>query len=349
MSQRGFSKATYQGQGIVQAPSASPASGQMIAQGLQAFGQGISRGMDISRQNAQKAKSLRQMIKLYGVASQDDVETMSLGELEGLALAAPQVLRQRQDKRFSDAAGNFIGQDLSGLNSQATASMLGAFGDQQKLAEMRADRERKANMPPAWSAPEMFPDGTLRQTNSQTGEQKILQKKDKPTEQQANAQMFGKRMARSGSIVDAVEVGEYDPAGAHKWVEDMALFPNVAKREESQIYDAAREDFVSAVLRKESGASIPDHEREAAERQYFPIAGDSDSVVSQKRALRKMVTETMLELGGDAEGFQIPSMRQVDGKDGLQGVVPKSQADIEWAKKHRLPVYNESAKKWMTP
>lgn len=349
MSQRGFSKATYQGQGIVQAPSASPASGQMIAQGLQAFGQGISRGMDISRQNAQKAKSLRQMIKLYGVASQDDVETMSLGELEGLALAAPQMLRQQQDKRFSDAAGNFIGQDLSGLNSKATASMLEAFGDQQKLAEMRADRERKANMPPAWGPIEVFPDGSERQYNRDTGQWNTVKSAPKPTEQEAKAQFFGERMARSGSIINAIESGGYDPAGAHKWVEDLGLFPNVLKRDETQMYDAAKQDFISAVLRKESGAVISESEMENGERQYFPQAGDSNAVIKQKRELRNAVRDSMIELGGKNNNFVVPELRPVEGKNGIQGVFPKSQADIEWAKKHRLHIYNESAKKWMKP
>jgi len=38
------------------------------------------------------------------------------------------------------------------------------------------------------------------------------------------------------------------------------------------------------VLRKESGAAIAASEFDNAEKQYFPQPGDSDQVISQKRA-----------------------------------------------------------------
>lgn len=57
--------------------------------------------------------------------------------------------------------------------------------------------------------------------------------------------------------------------------------------EDFQRFDQARRDFVNAILRRESGAVISDQEFDNAEKQYFPIPGDSEAVIAQKRQNRQ--------------------------------------------------------------
>ena len=63
-------------------------------------------------------------------------------------------------------------------------------------------------------------------------------------------------------------------------------------------YEAAKQNWIAAQLRKESGAAIGNEEYAAADRQYFPQPGDPPEVIAQKRALRQTATEGMARDGG---------------------------------------------------
>lgn len=65
-------------------------------------------------------------------------------------------------------------------------------------------------------------------------------------------------------------------------------------------YQQAMDNFINAKLRQESGAAIADSEYDKAERQYFPIAGDSDEVIDQKAENRKQVIEQFKKAAGPA-------------------------------------------------
>jgi hypothetical protein len=55
---------------------------------------------------------------------------------------------------------------------------------------------------------------------------------------------------------------------------------------EHQKFDQAKRDFVNATLRRESGAVISDSEFDNANKQYFPMPGDTPEVIAQKRQNR---------------------------------------------------------------
>jgi hypothetical protein len=56
---------------------------------------------------------------------------------------------------------------------------------------------------------------------------------------------------------------------------------------QQQQVEQARRNFVNAVLRVESGASINEGEFRNAEKQYFPMPGDAPEVIAQKKANRE--------------------------------------------------------------
>lgn len=67
-----------------------------------------------------------------------------------------------------------------------------------------------------------------------------------------------------------------------------------------QSYRQAQEDWVRAKLRKESGAVIADAEMDREIRTYFPQIGDSDKVVAQKAAARRVAIDAMRSSAGQA-------------------------------------------------
>lgn len=58
--------------------------------------------------------------------------------------------------------------------------------------------------------------------------------------------------------------------------------PNMLQSADRQAYEQAKRNFVTAILRRESGAAISPTEFDTAEKQYFPQAGDKPETVVQK-------------------------------------------------------------------
>lgn len=65
--------------------------------------------------------------------------------------------------------------------------------------------------------------------------------------------------------------------------------PNALQGGNRQAYEQAKRNFVTAVLRRESGASISPTEFDTAEKLYFPQAGDTVDTVSNKQSTRNTV------------------------------------------------------------
>ena len=67
---------------------------------------------------------------------------------------------------------------------------------------------------------------------------------------------------------------------------------------EQQQVAQARINFITALLRKESGASISPSEFATAEKNYFPKPGDDAKVVAQKQKARELAIQTMEQQAG---------------------------------------------------
>jgi hypothetical protein len=73
----------------------------------------------------------------------------------------------------------------------------------------------------------------------------------------------------------------------------MAWLPEFGKTNDQKRYIAARENWVSALLRRESGAAIAESEYKGGFAQYFPLINDSPTVIADKRDLRRQVQRDM--------------------------------------------------------
>lgn len=73
---------------------------------------------------------------------------------------------------------------------------------------------------------------------------------------------------------------------------------NWLNSDQQQSYDQAKRNFVSAVLRKESGAAISQDEFANEDKKYFPQAGDSPATIEQKARARDLAIEGLKAQAG---------------------------------------------------
>lgn len=122
-----------------------------------------------------------------------------------------------------------------------------------------------------------------------------------PNNEQALSSTFANRMLNSNQIV-----GQFGNALANR--SDKMLdakimgvgipFGNDRQSAEYQQAKQARNDFINAQLRRESGAAISDAEYERADQQYFPQPGDKPEVLAQKAKNRQLAVEGMIGNAG---------------------------------------------------
>jgi hypothetical protein len=118
---------------------------------------------------------------------------------------------------------------------------------------------------------------------------------EKPlTEGQSKAALFGSRMQESDRIL-----GDLAKSGSTTSTPGMgagfgvgAVVNALSSAPQQQLMQAKR-DFVNAVLRRESGASIAASEFDNAEKQYFPQQGDTPGVIAQKANNRAIAIRGM--------------------------------------------------------
>lgn len=138
-------------------------------------------------------------------------------------------------------------------------------------------------------------------------------KTPKFSEGQSNAATFAKRMEQSQQNIEQVlnKVGTdgkpaYDPSGYAAGAQNTSLpwvgniVPERFKSEDHKLFSNAKGDFISAVLRKESGAAISQSEFDKEDMKYFPQAGDSPAVKDQKAQLRAIAVAGMKSAAGGA-------------------------------------------------
>jgi hypothetical protein len=132
------------------------------------------------------------------------------------------------------------------------------------------------------------------------------------TESQSNATAYGMRMKEANAVLDDL---------AKKGVLKGALVEGVPLVGESlgkvlpsvlggtsaaqQQVNQAKSNFITAVLRKESGAVISDSEFDREDKKYFPQVNDSPAVIKQKENARKLAIKAIeVQAGPGAKSIQ---------------------------------------------
>lgn len=116
---------------------------------------------------------------------------------------------------------------------------------------------------------------------------------------------FANRMIDSQTIFDRLTADGYDPTNTRDYAASNlpVIAQSAAMSSQGQQYLAAKKNFVTAVLRKESGAAISATEFETEDIKYFPQPGDSAATIEQKRLARKVAIDAMKAQSGGAFEF----------------------------------------------
>jgi hypothetical protein len=135
------------------------------------------------------------------------------------------------------------------------------------------------------------------------------------TEAQGNATAFGMRMAEANKLLKNLEDKGVTNTGLIRQTigATVGVLPLVGDKLQSAVkasmnplpsvlggpssgqqeYDQAKQNFITAVLRKESGAAIGANEFKTEDEKYFPQAGDTAQVLKQKQDARELAIKAM--------------------------------------------------------
>lgn len=124
-----------------------------------------------------------------------------------------------------------------------------------------------------------------------------------PSEGERTAANYHGRMQEAEKLI-----GDYKPAtgdyiAALNMMEGGPIrsgAANMMMSQEGQKFYQAAADWVRAKLRKESGAVISPEEMTQEIKTYFPVPGDGDAVIRQKKNARDQATKGMRDMGGRA-------------------------------------------------
>jgi len=141
----------------------------------------------------------------------------------------------------------------------------------------------------------------------------------KLTETQGNAVAFGTRAKEANAILKPLEekgitntgllrsvVGStvgMTPLIGQKLEQNVNSALNFTASQGQQATDQARRNFITAVLRKESGASIPHDEYYNEERKYFPQPNDDAATIRQKQNARETAIRALEIQAGPGARF----------------------------------------------
>lgn len=103
---------------------------------------------------------------------------------------------------------------------------------------------------------------------------------------QATAQSYGNRLNESNIVLDQL-AGNFTGATIGNAL--SGITPNFLKSGDRKALEQAENNFLTAVLRRESGASISPSEFDTAAKIYFPQVGDTQANIEQKAQTRNTV------------------------------------------------------------
>lgn len=123
---------------------------------------------------------------------------------------------------------------------------------------------------------------------------------------QGNAAAYADRMATANQIISnpAIESAMMDMT--KQGLSQIPLAGNFMVGPEFQQAEQAKRDFINAILRRESGATIQPSEFDSANKQYFPQPGDSPEVLAQKAENRRIAIEGTQRAAGP--NYQAPTL-----------------------------------------
>ena len=138
----------------------------------------------------------------------------------------------------------------------------------------------------------------------------------KKTEVQSKSEKFGNKMELAEKNLNGIDNEGASALGRMTegtgWLPGSSAIGRYAQSDSYQKYAQARNNFITALLRDESGAAIGTEEFNRYEKELFPQPGDGAEVIKQKREARRVAIEGMKKSAGP--GYKPPTAPQTDLK-----------------------------------
>lgn len=144
-----------------------------------------------------------------------------------------------------------------------------------------------------------FAPGTVI-TEDRYGKPQVLNK-EKYTQPQILSGTYAARMDDATNSIKKIMETDFDPAGIMQNIDFFGspdIIANYMRSPEGQQYRQAQENWISANLRKESGAAIPEQEMDREIKKWFPYPGDKAQNIAQKSQARKTAERGMRKAAG---------------------------------------------------
>jgi len=169
------------------------------------------------------------------------------------------------------------------------------------------------------------------------------------TESQSNAVAFGMRMKEANAILqDLAGKGtlkganiEATPFVGESLGKVLPSFLGGTNAQQQQV-NQAKSNFITAVLRKESGAAIGKDEFDTEDKKYFPQFGDSAAVIKQKENARNLAIQSMgIQAGPGAKNIDeyqpsVGSTNTVTDPTGMVHTFPTAEAAAAFKKAAKI-------------
>ena len=281
------------------------------------------------------------------------------------------------EMKLQDLGGSVVGYDpfsgaLTGAKFDKTMTPGELATNRLGWANNAVSRERLA-LDQSQTGKPTFHDGfwlTPPSKDNPTGTAVKIPGFDKPlNEQQGNATNFLGRMRNASEVINQIEGGAYtDTKGntrsltpdkvsgaiAPSFVESASgvvpfIGDDLASRARSgndlrSVYRQAQVDWVTANLRKESGAVIGAEEMDNEVKKYFPQRGDSPEVVRRKAESRSQAELGMSRQAGP--GANMPTVRSNAPKAESAAPLPPNPKASELRKGQRYELPNGDTAVW---
>ena len=139
-------------------------------------------------------------------------------------------------------------------------------------------------------------------------ERVIGERRAKFNEGESKAAGFANRIKGALATMSRLEGSGYDASNIQDYIGEglPPMLSGLVTSNEGQQYQTAKSDFITAVLRKESGAAIAESEFVREDKKYFPQPNDTADTIAQKAKMREKALEAMIAQSGAAYEVLFP-------------------------------------------
>jgi hypothetical protein len=222
------------------------------------------------------------------------VFTLEQKMLNGEKLTPQEQWRYETSKRALEAPHTFVGPD--GITTSTPAPM-----PSMRRSPVPATDTAPNPLQPGVAAPPPAAVEPPAPPSNQPTITVVQKKTEKPSNEQNLNAGFANRLNASNNAMDELDRVGYDAPNLKDRVLDKVPGVNgYLTSNNFQKLEQAQRDFITAQLRRESGAAISPSEFEEAKKLYFPQPGEGPDIVARKRATREMAIRNMAQSAGSA-------------------------------------------------